>query len=83
MGVFIAVEHFFNETTLHAKAQQSFSTGKQSKSWSKSEGKGDQTAVADTVAFSPSVLVKCSLCSCHQTHTRTLHGWLKKTIHGI
>ena len=37
----------------------------------------------DTVAFSPSVLIKCSICSCPQTLTRTPHEWLKKTIHGI
>ena len=37
---------------------------------------------ADTVAFRPSVLIKCSICSYHQTLTRTPHEWLKKTIHG-
>ena len=36
-----------------------------------------------TVAFSPSVLIKCSICSYHHTLTRTPHKWLKKTIHGI
>ena len=36
----------------------------------------------DTVAFSPSVLIKCSICSCHQSLMRTTHEWLKKTIHG-
>ena len=36
-----------------------------------------------TVAFSPSVLIKRSICSYHQTMARTLHEWLKKTIHGI
>ena len=36
---------------------------------------------ADTVAFSLSVLIKCSFCSYHQSLTRTPHQWLKKTIH--
>ena len=35
-----------------------------------------------TVAFSPPALIKCSICSYHPL-TRTPHGWLKKTIHGI
>ena len=40
MGVLSAVEHIFNETAMHARAQasnQSSGKGKQSKSWSKSE----------------------------------------------
>ena len=36
---------------------------------------------ADTVAFSFFVMIKCSICSYHQSLTRTPHGWLKKTIH--
>ena len=35
-----------------------------------------------TVAFCPSVLIKCSISSYHQTLTRTPHAWLKKAIHG-
>ena len=34
----------------------------------------------DTVAFSPSVLIKCSICSCRQSLTRTPHEGLKKTV---
>ena len=33
-----------------------------------------------TVAFSPSVLIKCIICSKHQTLTRTPHEWLKETV---
>ena len=42
MGVSSAVEHIFNETARHARAQASnrLARSKQSKSWSKSEGKG-------------------------------------------
>ena len=41
-GVSSAVEHFFNETAMQARtpASNRLATGKQSKSWSKSEGKG-------------------------------------------
>ena len=35
----------------------------------------------DTVAFSPTVLIKCSICSYHQSLTRTPSELLKKTIH--
>ena len=35
----------------------------------------------DTVAFSPSVLIKCSICSCCWSLWCTPHEWLKKTIH--
>ena len=38
---------------------------------------------AYTVAFSPSVLIECGICSYHQTLTRTPQEWLKKAIHGI
>ena len=31
----------------------------------------------DTVAFSSSVPIMCSICSYHQTLTRTPHEWLK------
>ena len=34
----------------------------------------------NTVAFSPSVLIKCSICSCRQSLTRTPHEGLKKTV---
>ena len=37
----------------------------------------------DTVAFSPSVMIKCSISSSHQSLTRTPHEWLMKTIHSI
>ena len=37
----------------------------------------------DTVAFSHAVLIKCSICSDHQSLTRTPNEWLKKTIHDI
>ena len=42
MGVLSSVGHIVNETAMHAGAQASnrLATGKQSKSWSKSEGKG-------------------------------------------
>ena len=36
-----------------------------------------------TVAFSPSIFMKCSIFSYHQTPTRTPHEWFKKKIHGI
>ena len=37
----------------------------------------------DTVALSPSVLIKCSICSYHPSLTRTLHEWLKKAFRGM
>ena len=38
-------------------------------------------AQADKVAsFSPTVLIKCIICSSHISLTRTPHEWLKKTI---
>ena len=47
---------------------------------------GNDTTVHDvhtyTVAFSPSVLIECSICSYHQTPTRTPREWLKQTING-
>ena len=36
-----------------------------------------------TVAFSPSVLIKCGVRSFHQSLTRTPHESHKKTIHGM
>ena len=41
MDVSRAMEHIFNETAMHAKGNQSSWKGKQSKSWSKSEGRGN------------------------------------------
>ena len=35
-------------------------------------------AHTDTVAFSPTVMIKCSIRSGHQTLTRTPHEWLEK-----
>ena len=37
----------------------------------------------DTTAFSPSVLIMCTICSYQQSLTRTPHEWLQKAIHGI
>ena len=38
-------------------------------------------AHADTVACSPTVLNKCSICSCPHSLTRTPPKWLRTTIH--
>ena len=35
----------------------------------------------DTVAFSPTVLIKCSICSYPHSLMRTPPEWLKKTTH--
>ena len=38
-------------------------------------------AQTDTVAFSPTALIKCSICSYPQSLTRTPPEWLKKSLH--
>ena len=35
----------------------------------------------DTVDFSPTVLIKCGICSYSHSLTRTVPGWLKKAMH--
>ena len=37
--------------------------------------------LADTFVFSPTGLIKCSICSDPHSLTRTPLEWLKKTIH--